>query len=395
MKVLFFLGFPNPFPGAAWTRIGFFADYFRKKGHKVYVAGIFSPYSLNKAGLICWKGIKIYNICPTFWMESVLSLLFNIFSSFITLPLLLVFLRPDLTIISVPAGEPAVGAYFASRLVGAKVVIDYRDEWEDYRINKSRSKIYRGACRLLKTLMTKIYTKSNLVVAVTRPFAKSLSLRGVKNVRVVPNGADVSVFKPYEKKAVRKKLGVREDDFIVAYNGIIGAYYKLDVVIRALKKLEGDLRNKVKLLMVGDGPDLPKLMSMAKNLGLKDNVLYLGVKNNKRELAEILSAADIGVVPGLYSRGQLPVKVFEYCACGLPVIAAVHNGSLLQELIEKYKIGVTSPPVDEELADAIYWLYKNRSFREAAGKRARRLIKEKFDRNKIAEEYLNLIEAVL
>ncbi|MHA1583363.1 MAG: glycosyltransferase [Candidatus Baldrarchaeia archaeon] len=194
---------------------------------------------------------------------------------------------------------------------------------------------------------------------------------------------------------MRKKLGLREEDLILVYNGVIGEYYKLDAVIKALKKLKDDLRNKVKLLMIGSGPDLPKLINMVKNLGLKDNVLYLGVKNNREEVAEILSAADIGIVPGLYSRGQLPVKVFEYYACGLPVLAIVPSGSLLQELIEKYEIGTGCPPIDKEIADAIYWLYQNRSFREAAGKRARRLIEEKFDRNKTAEEYLNIVEELI
>ena len=398
MKVLFFLGFPNPFPGAAWTRIGFFADYFRKKGHKVYVAGIFSPYSLNKAGLTCWRDIKIYNVCPTFWMESILSLLFNIFSSFITLPLLLVFLRPDLTIISVPAGEPAVGAYFASRLVKAKVVFDYRDEWEDYRINKSRPKIYRGAYRLLKTLMTKIYMKSHLVVAVTSPFAKSLSLRGVRGVKIVPNGADTDVFKPYNKAALRSKLGLPKDDFIIVYNGGIGGYYRLDVVVKALEKLDSRLRDEVKLLMVGKGPDLPKIMSMAKNFGLENNIVYLGVKNDKEELAKILSAADVGIVPYDDSplwRNSIPAKFFEYCACGLPVIATVKEDSLLAMLIRKYDVGVASPPMNvRKLATVIHRLYRDESFRKEAGKRARLFIEKKFDRNKIAEELLCLVEAI-
>jgi hypothetical protein len=47
---------------------------------------------------------------------------------------------------------------------------------------------------------------------------------------------------------------------------------------------------------------------------------------------------------------------------------------------------------EKKLANAIYHLYINESFRNAAGKRARFLIKEKFDRNKIAIEFLNLVK---
>jgi glycosyltransferase involved in cell wall biosynthesis len=132
---------------------------------------------------------------------------------------------------------------------------------------------------------------------------------------------------------------------------------------------------------------------LSKNLGLHESVLYLGVKNDKKEIAEILSAGDVGIIPGLYTKGQLPVKLFEYAACELPIVAAVHPDSMLAKLIKEYAIGITAPPMDEDkLAEAIYYNYENESFRVAAGKRARLLIEEKFNRNKIAEEFLGLVE---
>jgi len=42
LKVLFVLGFPNPFPGAGWTRIGFLAEDWSKKGHSIKVVGAFN-----------------------------------------------------------------------------------------------------------------------------------------------------------------------------------------------------------------------------------------------------------------------------------------------------------------------------------------------------------------
>jgi len=148
--------------------------------------------------------------------------------------------------------------------------------------------------------------------------------------------------------------------------------------------------------MIGDGPDVPRVLTSSKNLGLHENVLYLGVKNDKEEIAEILSAGDVGIIPGLYTKGQLPVKFFEYSACELPIVAAIHPDSMLAKLIKEYAIGITAPPMDEEkLAEAIYYIYENESFRIAAGKRARLLIEEKFNRNKIAEEFLGLVKDVL
>jgi hypothetical protein len=42
MKILLVLGFANPFAGASWTRIGFFADQWSRKGHIIEVLGAFS-----------------------------------------------------------------------------------------------------------------------------------------------------------------------------------------------------------------------------------------------------------------------------------------------------------------------------------------------------------------
>jgi len=277
-------------------------------------------------------------------------------------------------------------------------VFDVRDEWEDYAINKASSKTFREAYRLLKALMTSLYNKSDLVVAVTQPIARSLKLRGVRGVKIVPNGADINVFRPYEKSVVRRGLGLRDDEFVIVYEGGIGGYYRLDVVVRAIAKLDDSTRSKIRLLIIGSG-DMPTVLKLAESFGLNDNVIYLGVKNDKVELAQIISAGDIGIVPydaNPLWKNSVPAKFYEYCACGIPVIATVCDDSLLGDLIEKHRIGVTSPPLDEEkLANAIDWLYKNKSFIETAGERARQLIKEKFDRNKVAEEYLNLIGKIL
>lgn len=117
-------------------------------------------------------------------------------------------------------------------------MFDVRDEWEDYAINKASSKTFREAYRLLKALMTSLYNKSDLVVAVTQPIARSLKLRGVRGVKIVPNGADINVFRPYEKSVVRRRLGLRDDEFVIVYEGGVGGYYRLD---ESLKFLQGSI----------------------------------------------------------------------------------------------------------------------------------------------------------
>jgi glycosyltransferase involved in cell wall biosynthesis len=398
MKVLFFLGSPNPSPSADWTRIGFFAKYFKDRGYYVAVVGIFSPKSLDAAGFKSWKEIPIYNVVPNFMIKNMFSLTFNVLSSIILLPIMFLVLKPRIVVISLPPGEPAVGAYLASRFVHAKIVFDVRDEWEDYIIGKVSSKTSRGAYRLLKALMTRLYNKGDLVVTVTPPVARSLKLRGVRKVEIVPNGADANIFRPYEKNVARRRLELKEDEFIIVYEGGIGGYYRLDVVVRALARLDSAVRSKMRLLIIGPG-DAPKLLSLAERLGLKDNVIYLGVKNDKTELAQIISAGDVGIVPyddNPLWKNSVPAKFYEYCACGIPVIATVYDNSLLASIIKEHEIGLTIPPIDDEkLSEAILWIYQNAQLREVMGRRARMLVKDKFDRNKIADEFFKLVEGLV
>jgi glycosyltransferase involved in cell wall biosynthesis len=396
LRILFFLHLPIPFPGAAWTRIQFFSSYFRDKGHKVIIAGAFSLKSKDRAGTRSYEDIDILNITPMVFMGNIFSLIFNTISSIITSIIPIILARPDLVIISVPPGETALGAFIAAKLFRRKLVVDYRDEWEDSTIRSSKSYIFRRSYGLLKVLMNQCYLTSNIVVTVTQPLADSLSSRGVTEIKIVSNGADCNVFKPYDKNVSRKKLGIDEDDFILIYSGGIELYYRLDIVLRALQKASRKAPN-LKLVLVGVGYDdsLKDLLKIARDEAIDSKVLYLGAKFDKKALAEILSASDTGIVPydgNPMWKNSLPAKAFEYCACGVPVIATTYKDSILGKLINDNKIGLRCDPENvDSLAEAIEKIYNDHLFIQEASKRATTLIRERFDRNKIAEDFLNIL----
>jgi len=391
MKVLFFLGFPNPFLGAAWTRIGFFADQWSKNGHSIEILGIFNYTSLKKRGARRFGKVNIFNLIFHIGVNSPSIFILNSLVSFIISMVFLLARRPDIVIISVPTGDTGIGAMMACKLMRVRYVIDYRDEWENYAINLASGKSGKLFYSAIKKFATILYAGGRTIMAVTTNFEKSLIERGLRNVKLVPNGADIQTFKPSN---IRKK----GEAFVIFYSGSIGGYYRLDIVVRALKRLIDKGLNNIRLVIAGAG-EIQKILNLAKKLGLSNHVKYAGSIYDKSKLASLMTKADAGIIPfddNPLWKNAIPAKFYEYCACGLPVIATVHNDSHLQELIEKYKVGVTSPPCNEEkLAEAIYWLYENKPFREIAGKRARQLIEEKFDRSKIAKKCLNIIENML
>ena len=390
MKILFVLGFPNPFAGAGWTRIGFFAKDWSKKGHSVEVLGTFTYTTLQKRGPRKFGQVNIFNLIFHMDLNHPLVFVLNSIMSFMFSTLFLLAKKPDITLVSVPTGDVGLGALMACILLRAKCVVDYRDEWEDYTITLTNSRIGKFSYSLVKKLTASLYAKCYPVAAVTPNFLAFLNRRGVTNVTLVPNGADIKTFKPLSSRKKNKF-------FRVFYSGGIGGYYKLDMTIKAIKKFIDKGTRNVKLVIAGGG-EVQKVLNLALELGISNNIEYKGVINDKPKLANLIAEADVGLIPyddNPLWKNSLPAKFFEYCACGIPVIATVYNDSTLATLIRKYRIGLTSPPMDEEkLAETIYKIYKDKSFREAAGKRARLLIEEKFDRNKVAEKFLEIIENV-
>jgi len=394
MRILFVLGFANPHPGAAWTRIGFFSRHWSNRGQLVEILGAFGYRSFHKKGVKKIDNVIILNIIPTIGLRHMLAFVLNALFSFIVSTFLLIFKKPNVVIVSLPPGSVGLGALMACKLTRTIYVVDYRDEWEDYALGFFTSKVGKFFFSTIKSVASYFYNNSRLIITVTPSFAKSLKYRGVNNVKVIWNGADISIFKPLNKSLVRTKLGLKNNDFVIVYNGFIGSYYKLDIVIRALAKLRNKIKN-FKFIIIGNGPELPHILKLRKRLNLNQKVIYLGTTMNKKEIAEILSAADIGIIPGLYTKGQLPVKFFEYCACGVPIIALAEEDSLLTRFIRKFEIGIITPPGDDDkLAESIYWIYQNKLYRKMAGKRARSLIEKQFDRNKISDTLLKLVEEV-
>jgi glycosyltransferase involved in cell wall biosynthesis len=411
-RILFFMLWPIPFYAAGWIRIEFFAQHFKKRGNEVAVAGAFSLKTLKKWGSKDLNGVQILNITPMITMSNLFSLLFNTLSSFFPSLISLLLLRPQIVVISVPNGEGSLGCYIATKLFRTKkVIFDYRDEWEDYGINQAKSRIYAKAYHYLKNLMTKCYANSDLVITTTKSFADKLSSRGVTNVEVVSNGADINIFRPYDRISSRSALGMSENDFVLVYSGGGAPYYRLDIIIRAMQKVSNNISN-MKLLMIGQHDIIyDKMLDLSKQLGLSNNVFYLGVKTDKVELARIFSASDIGIVPydaNPLWRNSMPVKALEYVACGLPIIATVYEDSFLGKLICENKVGITAQPENiDSLAQAIERMHSyyrnserisdeegsaNNLFIRQARERGVFLVQKNFDRNKLAERFLVLLE---
>jgi phosphatidylinositol alpha-1,6-mannosyltransferase len=143
-----------------------------------------------------------------------------------------------------------------------------------------------------------------------------------ERIHVVPNGVDVSVFRPRDRSRARRELGVEEGVVLVSV-GRLNHEKGFDVALNALARLAPDYP-QVRLLVVGDGEERLALENLALHLGLDGRTQFVGAQPQER-VAEYLVASDVFVFPTRRDEAG-PLVVPQAMACGLPVVASKIGG---------------------------------------------------------------------
>ena len=215
-------------------------------------------------------------------------------------------------------------------------------------------------------------------------------------VAVIENGANTDLFQPVERGAARALLGLTLQGPVVCFVGNLHIWQGLEVLVEAvaIARRARDLR----VLIVGGGPLRRGLEERAASLGLTGTFAFTG-SVDYAAVPLFISASDVGVAPLLPKpsgdSGYSPLKVYEYLACGRPVVASRVKGL---EFIEEQHVGRLAEPNDPvSLAEALVTLVKEpESERDEMGARGRRLIEKQHTWGTVArrtETYLGEVLA--
>lgn len=161
----------------------------------------------------------------------------------------------------------------------------------------------------------------------------------LKKIYSFPWGIDLNKFRPEKSTAIRKELGWLHDKIVISTRMHM-AHYGIEYLIRAIPLILKRVKD-VKFLIYGDGVLLEYHRSLARHLGIENQVKFVGVIPND-ELPLALNAADLYVSTSLTDGSS--ASLMEALACGLPVVVTRLPAN--EEWITDGKNGFLVPPKD-------------------------------------------------
>ncbi len=194
---------------------------------------------------------------------------------------------------------------------------------------------------------------------------------------VIPNAADPDVFGPaVGLSPIRQQLGWH-DQFVIGFVGSMKPWHGVETLLQMLQLL-GGRDSAFRLLLVGAGPHLTDLRHQAEQLGLGDAVHMTGAVPHDA-VPDLLRAMDLTVAAYAADAEAYfsPVKLFEYMAMALPVVAARVGQAC--EVIEEGRTGWLYTAGDaNELADVIRRISADRALCRAVGAAARDCVLQQY-----------------
>ncbi|WP_155590643.1 N-acetyl-alpha-D-glucosaminyl L-malate synthase BshA [Lysinibacillus cavernae] len=230
--------------------------------------------------------------------------------------------------------------------------------------------------------------KSDIVTTVSQALKEQTYelIDTVKPIETIYNFVDEREYFPRNSGNLKAQFGIQEDEKVLIHVSNFRKIKNLPHIVDAFMKIRANM--KVKLLLVGDGPEKHRVMDQVKESPYMKDVLFLGKQEN---LAELYAISDLKLL--LSQQESFGLVLLEAMACGVPCIGSNVGG--IPEVIEHGVDGyiVELGDTDAVAAYATHLLQDEEQllrFREAAI----RAVSEKFHSSKIVEQYENLYAKV-
>ena len=206
-------------------------------------------------------------------------------------------------------------------IAGKIIILDIHDTMVETYAAKFPGKAHDPISRILHAEERFSCLFADKIISVNHAQMKSLVKRNIpeSKIVIVLNVPDPKYFR-YRTKTGNPRIP--SGDFKMVYHGTVTNRLGIDLAIRAVARLKQEISG-IKFHVIGGGDDWDNYISLSKELGIQDQVVFR--RSVPLEgLSSILEEMDLGIIPNKKieaSELMLPVKMMEYVALGIPVVA--------------------------------------------------------------------------
>ncbi len=252
-------------------------------------------------------------------------------------------------------------------------------------------RLKRDTSALLWNVKDWVYQRSRLTIVAPSNWLASLArqspLLNRFPIHLIPNGLDLTVFRPIPKPLARERLGLGPTGRVILFSA---------ASITLERKGGRLLQQALACLNSTEFGDVTLLVMGAEDTKWPGSTSYktktLGYVESDEALAIVYSAADLFVLPTLAEN--LPNGILESMACGTPVLS-FHVGGV-PDAVRHLETGYLAPLADaEELANGLKMLLRDSTLRERMGRRSREIAEAHYPLDLQTARFLSLYQDVV
>lgn len=205
-----------------------------------------------------------------------------------------------------------------------------------------------------------------------------------RKLYILPSGANTDLYHPLDKSQCRSKLNLEPSKKYVGFMGTLLDHQGVDVLIDAALSVLQSTPNAF-FVIIGEGPMKDKWRRRVDDLSIQKDFLFTG-QIDYEETPMWINAMDVCTAPFLIKAGfRSPVKIFDYMACGRPVVASRIPGTT-DIFMGSDAIRLIEPENNDALAAAIVDILADDEKANAMGTKGRRLVETHYDRKVLAKK---------
>lgn len=246
-----------------------------------------------------------------------------------------------------------------------------------------------GADSSLKEAIRYGIEKSDIVTAVSNSLKEQTYqlIEPKKEIETVYNFVDEREYFPQDASELKTQLGIKADEKVMIHVSNFRNVKRVQDVIETFSLTQKKI--KCKLLLVGDGPEMGRIIQQVRELGIEESVLFLGKRDG---LAEFYSLSDIKLL--LSEKEAFGLVLLEAMACGVPVIGSNIGG--MPEVIEPGINGYLVELGDtEQAANYAIHMLSDETHLTQLRQGALNTVADRFHSSKILEQYEELYERLM